>query len=335
MTSEICEQAGREALEDGMGYIGAYGLFLGSVGGAIIAALGITFSSWNGGPSTGISNIGVAIGCYLIAALLAFIYIKETLIARPRRLTLNYCYLIPTLRPFGRDSIYSSNFKWTLSAFMAIDAYFISIVINYLLWKELMTYFYVYLYAVMALLCALPAVRLITRRLGAVQTVRFALACYAAMVLLLALAPSRSVLGLVQAWFALPFLGIAYSAIPAFQSILYSQCEPKSSMYFLSRCIHDLIRYPIDERAEVVSWYKMMAVGIPKAIGSAFGGTILSVCMNQDPECRTYLMGIIPFAPLLLGTAFAIILYNHNEKAHGDESQYKGRFGAVDGPGDA
>ena len=186
---------------------------------------------------------------------------------------------------------------------MFLDAYFFAIVVNYFLWKGLMTYVQVYLYGFTTFLLALPAVRFVTGRLGAVATVSAALSCYLVLILLISLAKPWSTAGRIQVWSTLPFVSIACGIIPAFQSILYSQ-------------------YPVDARAEIISWYKMMGIGIPKALGSTAGGAILSLCVRRDPKCSNYLVGIAPHAPLVLGTLALLAIFCSNERNHGHESLY-------------
>ena len=311
MTTEVCDGLGHGALEDGLGYVGAWGFFVGFVAGLVLTAVSVAAfpGAWKGGPYTGSSSCGIAFACYALAA--AFLAspdrVRESLPPALRTPFSGGCgRFAPTWRtrhPSGADTTYFSNFKVVVMGFMFLDAYFFAIVTNFFLWKRLMSIVVVYLYGFVTILVALPSVRFVTESLGAPKTVRVALLCYVCLLLIIALAPAASTAGRAQVWGTLPFVGAACCIVPAFQTLLYSQ-------------------YPVDARAEIISWWKIMAVGVPKALGSAVGGIVLSACIRRDPNASNYLVGAVPHAVLVVGALGLLVLHERNERDYGHESLY-------------
>ena len=65
-----------------------------------------------------------------------------------------------------------------------------------------------------------------------------------------------------------------------------------------------------------------MAVGLPKALGSAVGGAVLGVCIREDPDASNYVVGVLPLAPLVVGTVLLLAFHERNERDRGHESLY-------------
>ena len=82
------------------------------------------------------------------------------------------------------------------------------------------------------------------------------------------------------------------------------------------------------ERKGVLTWYarvacvSVLAVGVPKALGSAVGGIVLSACIRWDPNASNYLVGAVPHAVLVAGALGLLVLHERNERDYGHESLY-------------
>ena len=70
MTTEVCDGVGEgAALENALGYVSAYGFFLGFISGVVLLAVSITVLAWNGGRWTAITSVAVACVCFALARI--------------------------------------------------------------------------------------------------------------------------------------------------------------------------------------------------------------------------------------------------------------------------
>lgn len=291
-------------------YVTAYGLILGFVCGFIAAGVGVfAFPSfWRGGSTAGAPALVAGAAFFAGAAAVAYCAVEESLPKALRRTAWPEARrLVPTVstrRPGDPpETAYFSRLKWIVSGALMADAYGLSIFINYCLWKRLMSYAECVAFAFAAFLISLPAVRLVTRRLGAIAAAKVALASYLTIHLMICVAPARSPAGRALVWCVAPLVGSSAAMVPAFQSLLHAQL-------------------PVEGRSQITAWYKALAIGVPRALGAGLGGAALGAAIRADRDASSYAVGLAPHAPAIALNVLVLAAYARLEATRGHESKY-------------